>query len=218
MEPRCVYMWVNDSTHEPFYVGCGTHERAFGRYKQRSKAFHDVLNCNKCHCVIIKDNLSVEEAAELERQVIKDYREQGIDLVNKTNGGEIGHVGTWTADMRREYAERLTGENNPNYGNKWTKEMKKRLSETRIEHGIAKGAKNPRAVPVMCVETGEIFKCKRDAGEFLGVSDANSSIWFCLKDPKRVAGKGRYHFVGKEMFKELNTEQKRKEWLENIAS
>lgn len=218
MENRCVYMWINDNTHKPFYVGCGTLKRAFGQAQQRSKAFHNILRNNKCHCVIIRNNLSVNEAAELERKVIKKLREQDIELVNATNGGEIGHIGIWTHEMRKEYSERLTGKNNPNYGKTWTDEMKKQLSTTRIEKGIAKGSRNPRATPVMCVETGEIFKCKRDAGKFLGVSDANSSIWFCIKNPKRVAGKGKYHFVGQDMFDKLNTEDKRKEWLENIAS
>jgi hypothetical protein len=118
----------------------------------------------------LKDNLSPEEASTLERQVIKDYREQGCELVNQTNGGEMKEYSLWTEEMRKEYAERLVGENNPNYGHHWTKEMKDHLAKVRIENGTAKGGKNPRAKPVMCVETGEIFACKQDASEFLGVA------------------------------------------------
>jgi len=217
MKEKCVYIWVNDTNHEPFYVGCGTIVRP-KRLNNRSQAFYDIYNNNKCHYVILKRNLEVDEAAELERQVIKDYREQGCDLINQTNGGEVSHGGKWTEEMRREYAERLIGENNPNYGNHWTDEQKKRMSQTRIEQETAKGSKNPRAVPVMCVETGEIFGCKEDTRDFLGVKSPTSSVYFCLKNPKRVAGKGRYHFVGEDMFKELDTEEKRKEWLEKFAS
>lgn len=176
----------------------------------------DVYNNNKCHYVIIKDNLSPIEASVLERQVIKDYREQGCELVNQTNGGEIKEYSLWTEEMRKEYAERLIGENNPNFGHHWTNEMKKHLAKVRVENEVAKGGKNPRATPVMCVETGIVYACKRDAGKDIGVADGSSSIAFCMRDPKRVAGKGKYHFVAKEMFEELNTEEKRLEWLERI--
>ena len=218
MGTRCVYIWVYNNTNEPFYVGCGSLERARSKTKKRSKAFSDVIKNNPCHYVILKQNLSNDEAAALERQVIEDYREQGCDLINKTNGGEISHGGTWTDEMRKEYSVRLAGENNPNYGHRWTDEMKEHLSKIRIENGVAKGSRNPRATPVMCVETGVIYACKRDASDFLGVADATASIWVCIKNPKRVAGKGKYHFVGENMFDKLSTEEKRKEWLAKVAS
>lgn len=219
MKTKCVYIWVNDNTHQPFYVGCGTHSRAKTiKHGSRTKSFLNVYNNNPCHYVIIKDNLSNKEAAFLEREVIKDYREQGCELVNQTNGGEMRQYGCWSDEMRQEYSERLKGKNNPNYDHHWTEEMKAHLSKVRIERGISKGGLNPRAKPVMCVETGVIYACKQDATAFLGVADACSSIYFCLKNPKRVAGKGRFHFVGMDMFEELNTEEKRKQWLEKIAS
>lgn len=219
MSEKCVYAWVNETNYQPFYVGCGTLRRAqVVKNSSRSKAFYDVYNNNKCHCIILKRNLTSEEAAILERQVIKDYREQGCELVNQTNGGEMSHGGIWTEEMRHEYAERLQGKNNPNFGNHWTEKQKEHLSQKRIELGVSKGGKNPRAKPVMCVETGVIYDCKEDATEFLGVSSGCGSIYYCLKDPKRVAGKGKYHFVGQDMFDELKTEKDRKKWLERIAS
>lgn len=217
MQERCVYAWINETNFEPFYVGCGTIRRP-RRMHSRSKAFLEVYNNNKCHYIILKRGLTPIEAANLEREVIRDYREQGCALVNQTDGGEIRQYSSWTQEMREEYAERLKGENNPNFGHRWTNEMKEHLSQVRVEKGVTKGGLNPRAKPVMCVETGVIYACQEDAGEFLGVKSACSSIYFCLKNPKRVAGKGKFHFVGQDMFEELNTEEKRKEWLEKIAS
>lgn len=216
---KCVYMWVNETTNKPFYVGCGTHARAKTTKKgSRTKSFFEIYNNNECHCEILNDNLTNEEAAQIERETINLFRQMGYDLINITNGGEMRQCSNWTDEMRSEYAERLTGENNPNYGHHWTDEMKEHLSKVRIEKGVAKGELNPRATPVMCVETGEIFQCKRDATEFLGVKDASASIGFCIRNPRRVAGKGKYHFVPEVMFNELNTKEKRKEWLEKIMS
>lgn len=216
---KCVYVWINDTTNQPFYVGCGSHTRARTTKKgSRTRSFFDIYNNNECHYEIIFDNLTSEQAAYMERLTIQWYRLIGTNLINKTNGGEMRQDSIWTKEMRDEYSKRLAGENNPNYRHRWTDDMREHLSKIRIEKGIAKGAKNPRATPVMCVETGEIFPCKQDAKEFLGVADACASIWICLKNPKRVAGKGRYHFVSEEMFDKLDTEEKRKEWLEKIAS
>lgn len=218
MSLKCVYVWINDNTGQPFYVGCGAYARAKTTKKgSRTKSFFEIYNNNKCHCEILDDNLTDYDAASLEREVIKDYRKMGYDLINKTNGGEMRQYSNWTEDMRKEYSERLTGENNPNYGHSWTNEMKDHLSKVRIDKGVAKGKKNPRATPVMCVETGEIFQCKRDATEFLGVKDAAASIGFCIRDPHRVAGKGKYHFVPEYMFEELDTKEKREEWLEIMS-
>lgn len=219
MPLKCVYVWINDATNKPFYVGCGTHARAKTTKKgSRTKSFFEIYNNNKCHYEIIFDNLTSEQAAYMERLTIQRYRLIGADLINQTNGGEMRQFSNWTDEMRNEYAERLTGKNNPNYGHRWTNEMKEHLSKVRIEKGVAKGKNNPRATPVMCVETGEIFQCKRDATEFLGVKDAAASIGFCIRNPKRVAGKGKYHFVPEIMFDKLDTEEKRKEWLEKIMS
>lgn len=219
MDNRCVYVWINDNTNEPFYVGCGTKYRAkTTKWGSRTKAFYDIYSNYPCHYEILFDNLTPEHAAELERKTIKEYREKGYPLVNQTNGGEIRQYGRWTDEMRKEYAERLTGENNPNYGHNWSDELKRQVSRKCIEEQSHAGGRNGRAKPVMCVETGVVYACKKDAADFLGVADATSSIWFCLQNPRRVAGKGKYHFVGKELFEELNSKEKRKEWLEKIAS
>lgn len=218
MSLKCVYVWFIEDTNEPFYVGCGTLARAKTTKKgSRTKSFFEIYNNHKCRYAIIDDNLTSEEATYIERETIKYYKLCGYNLINQTNGGEMRHESNWTKDMRKEYSERMTGENNPNYGHHWTEEMKNHLSEVRIKNGVAKGKKNPRATPVMCVETGEIFQCKRDATEFLNVKDASASIGFCIRDPHRVAGKGKYHFVPEYMFEKLNTKEKREEWLKIMS-
>ena len=90
----------------------------------------------------------------------------------------------------KEFSEKIssltTGELNGNYGNKWTDEMKKSLSEKKIEGGLHKGVKNGRATKIRCVETGEVFDYIRLACEKYGIKN-QASITFALNNPNRTA-------------------------------
>lgn len=46
----------------------------------------------------------------------------------------------------------------------------KHISETRIERGVAAGAKNPRAKKIYCVETDTVYSWAGEAAEALGLS------------------------------------------------
>lgn len=213
----CVYYWINETTNEPFYVGKGRRERALRKAGgSRNRYFNEVFLNNKCHVEFYKENIPEDEACQLERKLIAEFREKGYPLTNITDGGEKGPKIKFTEEQIRMFSEQTRGSNNPNYGHKWTDEMKQKTSERMIETQCHKGAKNGRAVKVMCVETGEIFGCKSDAADFLGVANATSSIIFCLRNPLRVAGKKKYHFVGEDKFAELDTEQKRHDYLDHI--
>ena len=84
------------------------------------------------------------------------------------------------------------------------------MSRKRIESGIAKGAKNPRAKRIMCVETGVIFEYQQEASDLLGLRSM-ASINHALKQRRFVAG--GYHFVTGDDIERLDTEEKRKQYL-----
>lgn len=213
-----MYYWVNETNGEPFYVGKGRRERALRKAGvHRSKEFNDIALNNKCHVEIYKQNITDAEARNLECKLIAEFREKGCALVNKTNGGEGGYERpNFSEEQIKRFSETNRGSNNPNYGHKWTDEMKQSASKYMIETKCHSGGRNGRSRKVMCVETGIIYQCKRDATEFLGVKDGSSSIYFCLKNPSRVAGKGKYHFVDETKFELLDTKEKREKYLEEL--
>ena len=78
-----------------------------------------------------------------------------------------------TEESRKKISENhadINGENNPMYGKHHTEETKNKISENRIKSGIAKGKNNPKAIKVICKNTGEIFDCIKDAAKKYNVN------------------------------------------------
>ena len=135
-------------------------------------------------------------------------------LANYTNGGEGTKPNKPPTDEYREKIRQMVlGKNNPNYGNHWSEEQKKHLSELRKAKGLSKGDRNSRAKPVMCVETGKIYGCQQYASDELGLKGMGS-IYHALLKPHFVAG--GYHFVQGEDIEKLNTPEKRNQYLNSL--
>ena len=126
-----VYAHIRLDKMETFYIGKGKGERA---YDLERNDHHDNIS-NMCgHAVlIIKDNLTEEEAFELERDTIEDYvfnLGYGIDieghndydhelphLTNMNWGGKGGTSGIKLSEETKEkISEKLKGEKNPMFG------------------------------------------------------------------------------------------------------
>nr|DAT72370.1 MAG TPA: GIY-YIG nuclease superfamily protein [Crassvirales sp.] len=96
-----VYEHFISNTKEVFYVGSGTKTRAYSLYPSsagRPKEWKDIILKNKCDVSIVAENLSKEEAKELESNLINKYKRKidGGTLVNlatynnKRSEGELG--------------------------------------------------------------------------------------------------------------------------------
>lgn len=195
-----VYVWINDDTNEPFYVGKGTKDRYRNKGSwTRNKWFVNIYKKHKTHSEIIVDNLTEEEAYLKEREIEIDFRKKGFILCNINECG----YGPPT----------LYGKENGNYNNKWSSEKRKELSEYLIKNKLHSGTKNGRCKKCMRVEDGKIYDYMTLAAEDLKVKDV-TSVSRCVKNNKYVC-KG-YHFVGEDKFDLLNTEEKRKEYLNNL--
>lgn len=92
-----------------------------------------------------------------ERWRNEKFRQKQIEIRRDKNGPYQ------SKEFKAKISKLVSGENNPNYGHKWTQEQKDSLSMKQSESGRYVGSKNPNAHPVMCVETGEIFSCVLDA-------------------------------------------------------
>ena len=80
----CVYEWYNAVTGKVFYVGSGTVERARRRGVTRSKVVKNKIDTlfTLAESRILYDGLSKKESMEKEKQVIKQYALDGVELLN----------------------------------------------------------------------------------------------------------------------------------------
>lgn len=70
--------------------------------------------------------------------------------------------------------KKMEGNNNPNYGKELSQEIKNKISEANSKQCI-------------CIETGEIYKSLKEAGESVGVS--GDAISRCIKGKSKYSGK-----------------------------
>ena len=202
-----VYEYYLKETNEVFYVGKGNGTRAF--YGKRNRKCQEIQKTHDWGVRIVKNHMTEEEAYMEEMKLIKYYREEPNNkLTNKTDGGDGTKEKTVTEEFRRKMSELVKGEKNPNFGNKWSDEQKKHLSELRKSNGLAKGINNPMARKIMCIETGEVFDCIMFAMEKYSVNE-HGSFTVAINDKKRTAG--GLHWVSVD--KELLTEEERFKYL-----
>ena len=128
-----VYRHRTLDTHEVFYIGIGSVKRS--KSKHRSSFWKNVVNKHGYYIEIIKNNLSWEEACELEQLLIQEYGRRDLQtgiLVNLTDGGE-GSPGTIISE---ETKLKLRDKNK---GKKLTEEHKKKI-------GLANKGRKPSLI------------------------------------------------------------------------
>lgn len=166
-----VYFHRNPKTNKVFYVGIGVAKKRAGRLAGRSDYWKRYVAKHGNPIIqIVHENLSKEDACELERRYIKFYGKKinGGCLVNLADGGETNAGYIHTIEQRKKIAERaklkgvshmagkevrrkaaetlsrlfkgrFKGTDNPNFGNKWTEEMKIKMSEKKKGVPMVKG-------------------------------------------------------------------------------
>ena len=128
-----VYAWYIKSTNKIFHIGKGTGQRYLNRTTHRNAYFINVLNKYKddVDVKIIKDNLFEQEAFDLERKLIAEYKEKGECKTNLHIGGCGGFPGNSAQRSKKlsDFGKTRIGAKNPMYGKTHTPEVRKRLSE-----------------------------------------------------------------------------------------
>ena len=162
-------------------------QRSFNKYGEETFKSYILEECSQ-------EELNDREKYWIEK--IKAY-EKGFNL---TIGGD--GINGWKADdeFKKHMSEIVSGEKNPNYGHKWTDEMKRNLSEQR--KGLYANKNNPNSKRVICVEKLKVYETINDASVDCQCKSP-SSISRCLKDKGYVAN--NYHFVlyDEEMYQYL---------------
>lgn len=194
-----VYVWIREDNNSVFYVGKGNGKRARNT-SMRNQHFKRIMAKTSCHYEIICENLTEDEAFELEIQTIKYYLDlgYGIDirgyektseyyLVNSTLGGD------GTSGYKHEEGAK-SGEKNSFYGKTHTEETREKIrqqhlgthasEETKQKFSeMRKGENNP-----MYGKRGEnspIYGTHRTEEEKMKQREALGTTVYCIELQKR---------------------------------
>ena len=119
--------------------------------------------------IVLADNLTLEEANQLEASYITQYD----SINNGFNIYEGGRNHLYTVEQRYQMSERMKGEKNPNYGKPRSEETKQKIGKANAisqignKHSEATKEKirksHQKDIPIICVETGKIYSCPSEA-------------------------------------------------------
>lgn len=96
-----VYFHIRLSNNQIFYIGKGKNKR-YKSVADRNKHWHNVAN-KGYYCLIYANNLTEKEAFNLEKEMIKKYKSQ---LVNLTDGGEGTSGYKYTKEQKKNCSDR----------------------------------------------------------------------------------------------------------------
>jgi len=153
MNNYILYYYLREDFSSPFYVGYGRPKRINSKHLRSNGA--DLLPPRERRW-IVKSGLTKEEVIELEIKHIALWKRKcdGGVLLNQNLGGEgkpggqktKGFTGRkHTKKSRNKISAKVSGENNPNYGNKHTPEILSKMSEA-LKLSYKNGRKNHTSV------------------------------------------------------------------------
>ena len=136
-----VYLHRRKTDNKVFYVGKGKGRRAYAK-TSRSQWWKSVSDKHGLIVEIVFENLSEEEAFQIEKDTILEFKYFGHPLVNLTNGGEGMSGYKQPEEQRKRVSEKLQGRviteehrqklSESNRGQKRTADQRKRMSEANI--------------------------------------------------------------------------------------
>ena len=165
----------------PYYIGKGTGKRLHSK-------IHNVNLPPIERRVILKNDLTNQEALDLEKKLIVQYgrKEFGGILYNKTDGGENPPI------SKKGQQNRINGIQN--YWNNISEDERRKRAK-KISNTKKKAATNYLpTVPVFVVELNKLFNSIKDASIETGCD--HSQISKCLRG-KAKSSKG-FHFIKAE--------------------
>jgi len=132
-----VYQHRKADTGEIFYVGKGMGRRAYDSF-HRSKYWKNIVAKHGLIVEFIKENITEPESLELEILTIDSFRQNGLQIINMTDGGDGTTGYTHTPEHKKKMSSILSGENNPRYGKVGTRKGAVATPETveklRLSH------------------------------------------------------------------------------------
>ena len=165
-------------------------------YKKDSCIYNAIMKYgwNNIKHKLLYDNLTIEEAIELEIQYIKLYKATNRKYgYNIANGGN--YAGKHSEETRKKISEAKKGYKNPMYGKhykrgKATEETRKKLSLSHMGKKLSDEAIQKISKKVICIETKVVYKSIAEAERQNRCYD----ICKCCKNYKKHKTSGGYHW------------------------
>lgn len=182
-----VYRHRRIDTNEIFYIGIGKNKsRAYQKSKSKRSTFWlNIVNKTDYQVEIIAEELTWEEACELEIFLINEYGRKDLgtgSLVNMSEGGEkppimLGEKNySKTIEGRKKISDRMKGRQVSDETKKKLSIIKKesgivppskkgvkRSEKTKLKHSNSiSGSKNHNSKKVICTETNKIWGSVRE--------------------------------------------------------
>lgn len=169
-------------------------------YQQQPKFYNAILKYgwDNFEHIIVKTNLTREEASNLEKNLIIQYDTQNDKKGYNNRDGGIEKY-TLTEEQRKIRAwakgKKFSKEHCKNISNGlknrvFSEEAKKKMSEAKLIAGTFQGKNNPKAQKVICIETNQIFDTIKEASEIMCIN-RDSISKTCRGIQKKAGG---YHW------------------------
>jgi len=135
---------------------------------------------------ILCENLSKEEAELKEIELIRKYNSNNEEFgYNLTSGGGSGTM-RHSESSKKLMSINTSGEKNPMYNKKHSKETKEKISNKLKNH------KNT-STPVLCIETNITYESTREAERQTGIN--HNDISLVCRNQRKSAGKLHWRYV-----------------------
>lgn len=127
----CVYEHIRHDTNAIFYVGKGSHRRAYSKHR-RNKHWNNVVAKAGGYSVrLVADDIEEDLSFLVEMERIDQLKRMGVTLTNKTDGGEGPSGMRHTDEAKRKIAEAQMGEKHWTFGRGITDEHREKLRIAR---------------------------------------------------------------------------------------
>lgn len=131
-EDFVVYLHERLDTNAVFYVGKGTTKRVRQKCNRNPRWHRIVAKAGGFQDHLVATGLVESEALELERLLIAEMRERGIDICNMTDGGDGISGYRFSDESRKVMSERMKQKPPLMLGKEFSEEHRRKLSAAKV--------------------------------------------------------------------------------------
>lgn len=157
---KYIYAHINPNNNKVFYIGLNFYDKNRGfSIENRNKEWREeVSKIGGFENVIVRiekilpNNISYSKARSIEYKIAQKYYNIGENYCSRENklDGENNpnYNNKWTKEQKEHMSQKMkgryAGKNNPNYNNKWSKEQKEKLSKKLTGTRVGKNNSNSK--------------------------------------------------------------------------